>query len=238
MKTIFFLFFLSNINCFSQTVSIKYFENEINSSSTQLKNLPKNIQICYKPNFYSYELITDGKLSQYKNEKIEIKIEEEIIDTTIINENGESIDTKIISDGIDLRVKEKLFIKDFEKNKIYEELFFDEKMKIADNLIEWNWKILDETETILGYKCKKASSNKFGNTIYVWFTEDISISDGPFKYSGLPGLILKVHLKHYEIIAYDIKFKNEKLEIQLPSLTGKIFTYNEFLEEINRRDKL
>ncbi|WP_309614629.1 GLPGLI family protein [Flavobacterium sp.] len=237
MNKIFFLFLLLNFNCFSQNVEVKYFENEINSSTNQFKELPKNLLKAYKPNFYSYKLLTDGKLSQYQNEKIDQKNEEEASETTMVTESGDTIKTIVTSTGFDTRVKEKLFIKDYKKNKIYDEFFFNEKIKIVDNFIEWNWKILDDAETVLGYKCRKATSNKFGSDIYVWFTDDIPISDGPGKYCGLPGLILKVKLRSYEIIAYDIKFKKEKLEIQQPVFNGKIYTYNEFIEEINRRNK-
>jgi len=237
MKNAIFLLLLFSLNCFSQTVEVKYFENEIISNHEQLKTLPKNIQINYKPNFFSYKLITNGVFSQYQNEKINLKVEEEMSEPSDVTESGGTLKTFVKSSGIDMRVKEKLFFKNFQKNKIYEEQFFDKKVKISDDIIEWNWKILDETEIILGYKCIKATSDKFGSTIYVWFTDEIPISDGPLKYSGLPGLILKVKLKHYDITAYNINFKKEKIEILPPVLNGKIFTYNEFIEEMNRRNK-
>lgn len=54
------------------------------------------------------------------------------------------------------------------------------------------WKITDSTKTILDYVCQKATLNFRGRDYVAWFTTDIPVSDGPWKFSGLPGLILKV----------------------------------------------
>lgn len=62
-------------------------------------------------------------------------------------------------------------------------------------LIENNtitWQILPETKTFEGYKVQKATSNFAGRNWIAWFTQDIQIQDGPYKFCGLPGLILSV----------------------------------------------
>lgn len=53
------------------------------------------------------------------------------------------------------------------------------------------WKILPETAKIGDYKTQKAETNFAGRTWFAWFTTDIPIQDGPYKFSGLPGLIVK-----------------------------------------------
>ncbi len=55
-----------------------------------------------------------------------------------------------------------------------------------------NWKILPETATIGEYKTQKAETEFAGRTWDAWFTTDIPLQDGPYKFSGLPGLIVKV----------------------------------------------
>lgn len=55
---------------------------------------------------------------------------------------------------------------------------------------EFNWTIGDSTTTILGYECVDATCNYHGRKWSVWFSPDIPISDGPWKFCGLPGLIL------------------------------------------------
>lgn len=55
-----------------------------------------------------------------------------------------------------------------------------------------NWIILPENSEIEGYKVQKAKTNIFGRNWIAWFTNDIQIQDGPYKFKGLPGLILKI----------------------------------------------
>lgn len=55
-----------------------------------------------------------------------------------------------------------------------------------------NWQILPETAKIGEYKTQKAETQFAGRTWYAWFTTEIPFQDGPYKFSGLPGLIVKV----------------------------------------------
>lgn len=57
-----------------------------------------------------------------------------------------------------------------------------------------NWKITDEkgVSTFEKYKIQKATATLWGRTWTAWFTPDIPIQDGPYKFYGLPGLIVKV----------------------------------------------
>lgn len=57
-----------------------------------------------------------------------------------------------------------------------------------------DWKIeTDTTEIIAGYKCNKATVKVGAKEFIAWFTYDIPLSDGPYKFRGLPGLILKLN---------------------------------------------
>lgn len=57
--------------------------------------------------------------------------------------------------------------------------------------ISIQWNIIDkDTMTVCGYPCKKATTSYAGRTWIAWFSEDLPISCGPWKLSGLPGLIL------------------------------------------------
>lgn len=53
------------------------------------------------------------------------------------------------------------------------------------------WKIENETKTVLGFRCQKATADYCGRTWIVWFAPEIPIGEGPWKLSGLPGLILE-----------------------------------------------
>jgi GLPGLI family protein len=54
------------------------------------------------------------------------------------------------------------------------------------------WKIENEKMKIGSYNTQKATTDFGGRKWTAWFTADIPIQDGPFKFNGLPGLIVKV----------------------------------------------
>lgn len=53
------------------------------------------------------------------------------------------------------------------------------------------WRLKQDTLTVCGHLCKKATTTLFGRDYTVWYSPEIPISDGPWKFFGLPGLILK-----------------------------------------------
>ncbi|HAY3562341.1 TPA: GLPGLI family protein [Elizabethkingia meningoseptica] len=55
----------------------------------------------------------------------------------------------------------------------------------------FQWKILNETAKIGEYNTQKAETQYGGRTWYAWFTTEVPFQDGPYKFSGLPGLIVK-----------------------------------------------
>lgn len=58
--------------------------------------------------------------------------------------------------------------------------------------MDFDWEITSKTDTILGLACTQALTRYGGRNYEVWFSPEIPISDGPWTFRGLPGLILKV----------------------------------------------
>ena len=58
-----------------------------------------------------------------------------------------------------------------------------------------SWTLHNETQTIIGYKCQRATCRFRGRDFEAWFAPAIPVMRGPWKFSGLPGLILKVYDK-------------------------------------------
>jgi GLPGLI family protein len=59
-------------------------------------------------------------------------------------------------------------------------------------LSKMNWKIEDEVKKIGVYNCQKATLAIGGRKWTAWFTPDIPLNSGPYKFQGLPGLIVSV----------------------------------------------
>lgn len=55
-----------------------------------------------------------------------------------------------------------------------------------------DWNILDSATTYSGYNCQLATMQYGGRSWTAWFTMDIPVSNGPYKFMGLPGLIVKM----------------------------------------------
>ena len=62
---------------------------------------------------------------------------------------------------------------------------------VKEDLDVFDWEISDTTKDILGYSCQLATTKYRGRTFKAWFTSDLPIG-GPYKYDGLPGMILEI----------------------------------------------
>ncbi|KUG13940.1 GLPGLI family protein [Elizabethkingia sp. HvH-WGS333] len=65
------------------------------------------------------------------------------------------------------------------------------KYKVLDDR-KMEWKILKEQQKIGEFNAQKAETNFAGRKWIAWFTTDIPFQDGPYKFHGLPGLIVKI----------------------------------------------
>jgi GLPGLI family protein len=63
-------------------------------------------------------------------------------------------------------------------------------LKDKDYTIEWE--IQDNFKNILEYSCQEATCSFRGRNYKAYFTTEIPIKNGPYKFDGLPGLILEV----------------------------------------------
>lgn len=81
------------------------------------------------------------------------------------------------------------------------------KYKCTDKVDELEWKIENEAQMIFNYTCQKATIYFRGRSYTAWFAPEIPSNDGPWKFFGLPGLILRVedadHLFLFECIGLE-----------------------------------
>lgn len=76
------------------------------------------------------------------------------------------------------------------------------------------WKISKENKEILGYKAYLATTRYAGRNYEAYFTPQIAVQDGPYKFLGLPGLILEIfdEKKDHHFLATGIS-KEKKISI-------------------------
>lgn len=69
------------------------------------------------------------------------------------------------------------------------------------------WIQTGHTKNILGYSCHSASCRFRGRDYVAWYTTEIDLPEGPWKFGGLPGLIVEVYdtKHHYHFTLIGIK---------------------------------
>lgn len=92
--------------------------------------------------------------------------------------------------------------------KCYDRVFTD--YYVYEDTPIFNWKILKEKKTICGYICQRAMTSFRGREWTAYYAIDIPKSDGPWKFSGLPGLIMQVSDKTGEHFFSAISIGNSK----------------------------
>lgn len=98
-----------------------------------------------------------------------------------------------------------------------------------------NWNITGDTKNIGTFKVLEATTTFRGRNYTAWFAPEIPISDGPWKFHGLPGLILEVTDEELgvQFLFSSIKTPYElKNEIKKPS-DGKLISLSEYVEYQN-----
>lgn len=75
-------------------------------------------------------------------------------------------------------------------NKNINYTFIDDQLYSypTEDLIQW--KLSDKTKKYLHFDLQQATANFGGRKWTAWFTKEIPLSEGPYKFTGLPGLIV------------------------------------------------
>lgn len=153
---------------------------------------------CLQPKVEDTFILKCGKeITQFYNpDRVRFDSLMEFNTDLVLDELSRNMENRVRS-GISTRsiIYNEFLYKNYPKYKIsvYSEQSQGDMVYLEDfpNL---NWMMNeDSTNTILGYKCHCASIDFRGRTWIAWYTEDIPISQGPWKLFGLPGLILKAY---------------------------------------------
>lgn len=168
---LFFIFFIIQLSAQNKQFTYEY---QFISDSTNQKDISKEIMI-----------LNVGKEKSYY-----YSLDKYISDSTI---NAESKKGLMVM-PLPYKISE-MNIKDLNNKKVsFETKVGDSKYNVEQN-VNLKWNLLNEFDEILNYKVQKATTEFGGRTWIAWFAKDIPIQDGPYKFYGLPGLILKIEDK-------------------------------------------
>ncbi|NMH24382.1 GLPGLI family protein [Flavobacterium solisilvae] len=143
-------------------------------------------------------LITDGKTSLYS---------ERNIDTTLV-----------LMDGDVMTFEKNDFIYNYSKNLVdkiilYKDRNIDMSNVIKDTTYKIDWEITGNFKEVMNYNCQEAICDFRGRKFKAYFLKDIPYADGPFKFQGLPGIILEVISEDgaVKITAHEISIDKDKI---------------------------
>ncbi|TDQ06992.1 GLPGLI family protein [Pedobacter metabolipauper] len=87
-----------------------------------------------------------------------------------------------------------------EEKKLITKLRLVNNYLIEEPLPAIDWNISNETSTISGLNCQKATAHFKGRDYIAWFSQDLPFQAGPWKLNGLPGLIVEAYDTKKEVI--------------------------------------
>ena len=154
------------------------------------------------------------------------------IKSAIIKEN---LDISIaISKGLSQSKKSRFkfrILKNSKETLVYDSYFSDKFIYKDEEKL--SWKIKKTFDTISGYNCTLATTSFAGRSYRAWFTKEIPISDGPYKFKGLPGLIVKIEDNKRHYIFKLVSFLKAKEKFEFDKKAGIEVSKKEFYNSYN-----
>lgn len=197
MKNYLFFIVLLSYSVFGQTnIRVNYSFYESYRGNAPL--LPAFLQIT---DTFSYFEIEDKQLEE--------------IPQTDTTEEVTAYEINIAVKSIQKSEENRFVKKDFNTNTILSLVNFNgwdqEVIFINEEIPNMKWVLGNDEKEILGYQCKNATTTFRGREYEAWYTTAIPIPDGPWKFSGLPGLILQItdSKENINIEAYSIEMNKE-----------------------------
>ncbi|EJL72976.1 hypothetical protein PMI13_01684 [Chryseobacterium populi] len=158
---------------------LKFFGQKINIETSIVVNYDASIKLGEK-NRHDQKFVLIGNSQDYYF----------AAGQNYLNDTGQytpkGIDTRAISDYF----QERLIRKDGLTN-IFISLA-DTKIRYQEKT-DLKWVLYGETKIINGVNCQMAATNKYGRRWIAYFSKEYPQSLGPYKFTGLPGLIFELY---------------------------------------------
>ena len=118
-----------------------------------------------------------------------------------------------------------------QKTYIFKDKIGTNSFSYTDSLPAFNWQLKSEYRDIAGHRCAKAIGKYMGRTYEAWYATDIPTHVGPWKFYGLPGLVMSVYDTQHQYSFTFIDMQPCRGDVALfPSSTFKT-TKEKFLKE-------
>ena len=69
----------------------------------------------------------------------------------------------------------------------FNDYYYEEEIPTFD------WQLWDEQKTISGLECRKATMHFRGRDYVAWYSTEVALPYGPYKFGGLPGIIVEIY---------------------------------------------
>lgn len=188
---------------------------------SQNKNLAVTYKCILKDDLNEYgsymynkgELITNSKESLYF---------ETPLDTIFQMENFGQVSTS--------NSKYKFsYYKNLLKNTVIYDRSYSLKQIVEDNKYKIDWTLTKNTKKILAHKCQEAIGLFRGRKYFAYFANDIPVPNGPFKFDGLPGLILEVKSEDGAVLIFATQITQTEGIITNPFIGKNYKTWDDFI---------
>lgn len=223
---------LSCVFCHSQSLNYKIFYD--------FKYIRDTIT---EPKIYSKKethiLVKNGDLGlfksypSYSNDSNFVKNSKYGISPNVTQENGQ----EIISEAFQVRKNDLPSISRIRLTKNYREKKFNLRLneyltynyQFEGDMV-FDWEMTEKSDTLMGMVVYQATTLYGGRLYKAWYAPEIPISDGPYVFSGLPGLIIKVaderdwyvfELKSIDLKPSSVEFYQPK-EVGSPPMLSRI----------------
>ena len=224
MKTFYtFLLFILTISLNAQTFEVEY----------MLETNRDNPALSYE-SLYLLKANKDASVFKPKTKNSLELYKLDLSDIEIVSENNNLKQVKLGGGPQDFSYLDIYY--NNSNTLVYNRLIVSRLAYVRENDLKFEWEIIEnDSKSLLGYKCTKAVTQFRGRVYEAYFSPDLLTNFGPWKFSGLPGLILSIKSidGYFSIIATSISIKNN-LDIINPFKGLETISLEQFVSDTEK----
>lgn len=215
-----------NLYCLSaQNIAVEYLvkENKNNSlTSTE----------------YKCVLVIKGSESIYFNPKADASQFRHNANATEIETSNRTLVK--FDDNTYGEIKNELVYKNYKIDSlIFNESMVNKKVVVAEAIDLFKWTVIPGSDSvILGYKCHLATSTFRGRKYEAYFSSTLNAFGGPWKFDGLPGLVLAARSidNYFVLTPMKITLNDRSFSVYNPYKSSKeIMSWGDFVTQFEKK---